>query len=156
MCKVHTYIAARNLEIYRRQHFSWFRLYFAKEYTRASQISCNQILKRPPNLYITQTLCLSIIIYIQKKKAKIILITLRICIDVKYGFENFFSSTPTRPVFSLFVVYIREIRGWTASIEWYTFSRTSYSLEKWQKKQFSSNLSHLSKRWSTQNFQKSN
>ena len=36
--------------------------------------------------------------------------------------------------FSLLVVYIREIHGCTASIEWYTFSRTtSYFLRKWQK-----------------------
>ena len=33
--------------------------------------------------------------------------------------------------FSLIVVYIREIRGYIASIEWYTFSRTtSYFLKK--------------------------
>ena len=35
--------------------------------------------------------------------------------------------------FSLFVVYIREINGCTAFIEWYTFSTTSYFLEKCNK-----------------------
>ena len=57
--------------------------------------------------------------------------------------------------FSLFVVYIREIRGWTGYIQWYTFSRTtSYFLRKWQKKPFSSNLGHLAQKWSTQSFKK--
>ena len=60
----------------------------------------------------------------------------------KCAFEKNFSSTPSR-FFSLFVVYIREIRSWTVSIEWYTFSRTtSYFLRKCQKKPFSSNFSH--------------
>ena len=55
----------------------------------------------------------------------------------------FFEHTFGARFFSLFVVYIREIRGWTGSIEWYTFSRTtSYFLRKWQKKPFSLNLSH--------------
>ena len=46
----------------------------------------------------------------------------------------FFELTYQTWFFSLFVVYIREIRAWTGSIEWYTFSRTtSYFLEKLQK-----------------------
>ena len=50
---------------------------------------------------------------------------------------------------------IREIRGWTGSIKWTTFSRvTSYFLRKCQKKLFSSNLSHLAQDWSTQSFKK--
>ena len=61
----------------------------------------------------------------------------------KWFWKFFFEHTFGVRFFSLFVVYIREIRSWTGSIEWYTFSRTtSYFLRKWQKKPFSSNLSH--------------
>ena len=69
----------------------------------------------------------------------------------KFVFEHTFGAR----FFSLFVVYIREIHGCTASIEWYTFSRTtSYFLRKCQKKLFSSNLSHVAQKRSTQSFKK--
>ena len=69
----------------------------------------------------------------------------------KFFFEHTFQIW----VFSLFVVYMREIRGSIAPIDWYTFSRTtSYFLRKCQKKPFSSNLSYLAQKRSTQCFKK--
>ena len=54
---------------------------------------------------------------------------------LKVLLKIFFEHTFGARFFSLFVVYIREIHGCKASIEWYTFSRTtSYFLRKWQKK----------------------
>ena len=67
----------------------------------------------------------------------------------------FFEHTYQIWVFSLFVVYMREIRGCIAPIDWYTFSRTtSYFLKKCQKKPFSSNLSHLAQKRFPQCFKK--
>ena len=72
---------------------------------------------------------------------------------LKVLLKIFFRAQLRARFFSLFD--IREIRGWTRSIEWYTISRTtSYFLRKWQKKPFSLNLSHLAQKQSTQSFKK--
>ena len=66
---------------------------------------------------------------------------------LKVLLKIFFDHTFGAKFFSLFVVYIREICCCTTFIEWYTFSRTtSYFSRKWQKKPFSSNLSHLAQK----------